>query len=113
MKKLCSLTNLPNFIILYTVNVVVLCPKIAHDKGTSALRKRLDLRHEKYVTTSKLVKLVEVVFKNNIFTFKEETLKLKLGAAIGTTFAPSYSILFMTELEKKFLSEIELRPYLW
>ena len=54
-----------------------------------------------------------VVLKNNIFTFKEKTLKQKWGTAIGTKFAPPYSILFMAELEKEILSEIELKPYLW
>ena len=43
----------------------------------------------------------------------EKTLKQK-GTAIGTKFAPPYSILFMAELEEEILlSEIELKPYLW
>ena len=43
----------------------------------------------------------------------EKTLKQKRGTAIGTKFAPPYSILFMAELEEKILSEIEPKPYLW
>ena len=43
----------------------------------------------------------------------EKTLKQKRGTAVGTKFAPPYSILFMAELEKEILSEIELKPYLW
>ena len=43
----------------------------------------------------------------------EKTLKQKRGTAIGTKFAPPYSILFMAELEEKILREIELKPYLW
>ena len=54
-----------------------------------------------------------IVLKNNIFTFKEKTLKQKRGTAIGTKFAPPYSLLFMAELEEEFLNEIELKPYLW
>ena len=42
----------------------------------------------------------------------EKTLKEKWGTAIGTKFAPPYSILFMTELDGEILSEIELKPYL-
>ena len=113
LKKLCSLPNLPDDIILCTVDVVGLYPNIPHDEGLSALRKRLDLRQEKDVTTSILVQLAEVVLKNNIFTFKEKTLKQKWGTAIGTKFAPPYSILFMAELEEEILSETELKPYLW
>ena len=113
MKKLRSLPNLPDDIILCTVNVVGLYPNIPHDEGLSALRKRLDLRQEKDVVTSTLVELAEVVLKNTIFTFMEKTLKQKRGTAFGTKFAPPYSILFMAELEEEILSEIELKPYLW
>ena len=35
------------------------------------------------------------------------------GIAIGTKFAPPYSILFMTKLEEEILREVELKPYLW
>ena len=52
----------------------MLAYNIPHDEGLSALRKQLDLRQEKDITTSKLVEVNEVVLKNNIFTFKEKTL---------------------------------------
>ena len=113
LKKLRSLSNLPDDIILCTVDVVGLYPNIPHDEGLSTLRKRLDLRQEKDVNNSALVELAEVVLKNNIFTFMEKTLKQTRGTAIGTKFAPSYSKLFMAELEEEILSEIELKPYLW
>ena len=69
LKKLHSLPNLPDDIILCTVDVVGLYPNIPHDEGLSALRKRLDLRQEKDVTTSTLVELAEVVFLKTIFLF--------------------------------------------
>ena len=81
-------------------------------EGLSALRKGLDLRQEKDVTTSTLVEPAEIFLKNNIFTFKEKALKQKRGTAIGTKFVPPCSILFMAELEEEILSELELKPYL-
>ena len=74
LKKVRSLPSLPDDIILCTVDVVGIYPNIPHEEGLFALRKRLDLRQEKDVTTSTLVELSEVVLKNNIFTFKEKTL---------------------------------------
>ena len=112
-KKLRSLPNLPDDLILCTVDVADVYPKIPHDESLSALRKWLDLRQEKDITTSPLVELAEVVINNNIFTFKEKSLKQKRGTPICIKFAPPYSILFMTELEEEILSEIELKPYLW
>ena len=57
MKKFRSLPNLPDDIILCTVDVVGLYPNILHDEVLSAVRKQLDLRQEKDVTTSTLVEL--------------------------------------------------------
>ena len=73
LKKFCSLPNLPDYIVLSTVDAVGLYPNIPHEERLSALRKRLDLRQKKDVTTSALVELAEVVFKNDIFTLKEKS----------------------------------------
>ena len=110
LKKFCSLPNLLNDVILYNVDVGGLYPNIPHDEGLSALRKRLDFREEKDVTKSTLLEFVEVVLKSNIFTFHKTNLKKKWDSAPGTKFTPPYSILFMVELEEKYLSEIELEP---
>ena len=107
---LCKLPRIIYGRILCIVDVVGLYPNIPHDGDLSALRKLLDLRQEKEVTTSTLVERPEVVLKNNIFTFMEKTLKQKRGTAIGTKIAPPYSTLFMAELEEEILSEIELKP---
>ena len=97
-KRLGCLPNLPYDIILCTVDVAGVYPTIRHDEDLSALRKWLDLRQEKDITTSPLVELAEVVINNNIFTFKEKSLKQKWGTAIFIKFAPPYSILFKKNL---------------
>ena len=90
LKKLRSLPNLPGDIILCIVDVVGLYPNIPHEEGLSALRKRLDLRQEKDVTTSTLVELPEVVLRNNIFTFKEKKLVQNLPHRIVYCLWSSY-----------------------
>ena len=55
LKTLRSLTNLPDNRLLCTMDVVVLYPNISHGEGLSALRKRLDERDEKDVSTDTLV----------------------------------------------------------
>ena len=54
-----------------------------------------------------LVELAEVVLKNSVFTFGKKTLKQIRRTAIGTKFAPRYSIVFMAELEQEILREVE------
>ena len=113
LNKLRSLIKLPSDIVLCTVDVVGLYPNIPHEEGLSALRKRLDNRKEKYISTDTLCDLAEVVLKNNIFKFSKKIFKEKRGTAIGTKFAPPYSILFMAELEEAILKEADFKPYLW
>ena len=50
---------------------------------------------------------------NNIFSFNEKTLKQKRGTEIGAKFAPSFSILFIAELEEKIIEIADNKPYLW
>ena len=48
-----------------------------------------------------------------MFTFGKTTLKQKRGTAIGTRFAPPYSIVYMLELEEEIIKESVYKPYLW
>ena len=113
LKKLHSLTNLPGNSLFCTMDVVGLHRNILHDEGLSALRKRLNERDKKDVSTYTLVELAELILKNSIFNFNKKTLKQKRGTAIGTKFAPPYSILFMAELEENFFEKVDNKPYLW
>ena len=101
LKQLRSLPKLPNGIILCTMDVVGLYPNIRHEEGLSAIRKRLETRKEKHVSTDAIINLAEAVLKNNIFIFGKKTLKQKRGTATGTKFAPPYSILFIAELDER------------
>ena len=94
------------------VDVVGLQPNIPHKEGLSALRKQLDNRMEKYISSDTLCDLAEFVLKNNIFKFGKKTLKQKRGAAIRTKFAV-FCILFMAELEEDILQKAEFKLYLW
>ena len=69
LNKLRSLPKLPGNTILCMVDLVGLYPNILHEEGLSALRKQLDNRVEKYISSDKLCALAEVVFKNNIVKF--------------------------------------------
>ena len=96
LRKIKSLGQLPEGAILCTIDVVGLYPNIPHEEGLASLRRLLDARTEKKVTTETLVELAEIFLKNNIFQFNEKTLKQLRGTAIGTKFAP----LFMVDLEE-------------
>ena len=60
------------------------------------------------MTTDTLVDSADIVLRKNYFQFLDKTFKEKWGTAIGTKFAPPYSILLMADLEKELLSDIEV-----
>ena len=112
LKKLGSLTNLPDNILLCAMDVVDLYLNIPHDEGFSLFRKRFDERDEKNVSTNTLVEMAELVLKSNIFNFNVKALKQKRGTTVGAKIALPYSVLFMAELEKKNLEKVDNKPYL-
>ena len=65
------------------------------------------------MTTETSLELEKIILKNNIFRFNQKILNQLRGTAIGTKFAPSYAIIFMTELEERILEDIELQPRKW
>ena len=101
LNRLSSLGKLPQGAILCTVDVVGLYPNIPHSEGLTSLRRVLESRDNKQISSDTLVELAEIVLKNNIFQFDEKTFKQVRGTAIGTKFAPPYAILFMADLEEK------------
>ena len=67
LRKIASLPPLPDNIILCTIDVVGLYPDIPHDEGLIALRKSLESREDKTVSTDSLMDLAECILKKNIF----------------------------------------------
>ena len=65
--------------ILVTWDVVGLYSNIPHDE----------------VPTDYLMKLMEIILKNNLFNFHEELYRQEIGCAMGTKPAPSYADTFM------------------
>ena len=103
-KVTARLGKLPQGAILCTVDVVGLYPNLPHSEGLTSLRRVLELRDNKQISSDTLAELAEIVLKNNIFQFDEKTFEEVGGIAIGTKFAPPYAILFMADLEEKILS---------
>ena len=100
LSKLKSLGKLPQGAILYTIDVDGLYPNIPHSEGLNSLRRFLELRDNKQISSDTLIELAEIVLKNNLFEFDQKTFKQVRGTAIGTNFVPPYAILFITDLEK-------------
>ena len=77
------------------------------------LRKFLEIRVNKQISSDTLAELVEVVLKNNIFEVDEKTFKQNYGTAIRPKFSPPYAILFMADFDERMLGSFERKPVIW
>ena len=111
--KLRDLPPLPDNAILCAIDVVGLYPNIPHEEGLEALRKALDGREDKSISTETLIKFADIVLKNNFFEHNSKIYQQLKGTAIGTKFAPPYAVLFMGDFEEKALSDYHLKPWVW
>ena len=113
LRKIKELGQLAEGTILYTIDVVGLYPNIPLDEGLVFLKGFLDSMADKQVTTDTLTELAELVLKNNIFEFFDKSYKQIRGMTIGTKFAPSNAVPFMTALEEKILNKVKRKPNVW
>ena len=112
IKKIKYLKNIPYIALLLTADVVGLYRSIPHKVGLRVLKEALDRREEKKITED-LVKMADVVLKNNYFEFNCQVKHQILSTAIGTKFAPTCACIFMDETETKFLQTQEFQPLVW
>ena len=64
-------------------------------EGIEAVKEALEERNNPDVPTDFLLKLLELIFKFNIFEFNSELFFQLIGTAMGTKPAPSYANIFM------------------
>ena len=80
---------------MVTWDVVGLYNNIPHDEGLQSLEESLANRKNPEIPTDFLLKLMEIILKNNIFSFHEALYRQEIGCAMGTKPAPSYADNFM------------------
>lgn len=99
--------------ILATIDVTSLYTSIPHKEGTLAIRSILMENNHTYPPVDTITKLVNLILKNNVFSFGSNFYCQIQGTAMGTRMAPSYANLFMATIEKQFLSDQILKPEIW
>ena len=113
LNKMKNISSIPEDI-LVTADVVSLYPSLPHTPGLAALRNALDNNREvKKVPTEELVKMTELVLKNNYIEFNESIKQQLSGTVIGKKFATPYGHIFIDKLETNFLKTQTLQPLVW
>ena len=105
LERIKNINTIPENAMLVTADVVDLYPSIPHEAGLGALKRALENRSVKKISTENLIKMAEFVLKNKVFQQISRT-------AISTKFAPPYACIYMYRVEQDFLKTQELQPLL-
>ena len=88
---------LPPNAILVTIDVSALYTNIPQDEGLKCVKETLEERNKPALPTEFIIKLLELILKNNIFEFNSEYFIQLIGTAMGSKPAPSYANIFMAK----------------
>ena len=113
LNKLNSIGQLPNGVLLLTLDVASLYTNIPHNDGIQACSDFLDKRVNPTIKTTKLCDLIRMILTNNTFTFNGQHYRQINGTAMGTKMVPSYANLFMGNFEQKALAAATHSPLIW
>ena len=75
--------KLPDKVILCAIDVVGMYPNIPNEEGFLFLKKAIDKRRNKTVSTEFLIELAELVLRNNYFEFNDRFKKPKTRFRYG------------------------------
>ena len=95
LNRITNINAIPENVIMVTADVVGLYSIISHQADLEALREALDKRESHKVLTGKLVKMAEVLLKNNYFQFSDKVYQQIPGTAIDSKFSPCHVSIFM------------------
>ena len=90
--------------IIFTMDITSLYTVIPNNEGLQALKYFFNQRPIKKPSSETLLRLAELVFTLNCFSFGDNYYKQINGVAIGTKMGPSYANLFVGFIENKFFS---------
>ena len=93
--------DLPEESFPISIDVVGLYTNIPTEEAIEAMRKTLETRTDKTVSTNTLIELLEHVLRLNIFEFNSELYIQNIGTAMGTKAAPTIANIFMAEMDEK------------
>ena len=89
LNKLNNIGQLPNGVLLVTLDVTSLYTNIPHKDGIQASSDFLERRTNPTIKTTRLCDLIELILTNNTFTFNGQHCRQMNGTAMGTKIAPS------------------------
>ena len=100
LKKAKNVGSIPENAILVTADALGLYPNILHNAGLKLLHNMFESRNTR-LFLRKIPLNSSFFSENKYFECNDDVKKQISGTAIGATFAPPYTCIFMNELETK------------
>ena len=94
--------KIPQNLILLATDVLGLYPNIPHNASLKPLKDETDCSQIRKMHTDVIVNMVEFVFHNDFFDFREKVFRKVSGTVIGKKYTLPHGRIFMDKLEKKF-----------
>ena len=91
-------TKLSNKALLATLDVEALFTNIKHEGGLQCLQNNLSKRENIKVPRDFLMKLMNIILTQNLFSFHDALWKQEIGAAMGSKPIPGYTDSFMASI---------------
>ena len=113
IRRIRNIIDLPSDVLLVTLDVVSLCPRIPHDFGLCARKNFLLDRNLPAIVVNGIHDMTEMVLKKNVFEFNSECLLQISGTAIGTKMASAYANIVISIFERKLLTGSCIKPLVW
>lgn len=113
LNEINKITPIPQNSILMTADVKSLYTSIPHREGILATKEKLETRAEKEIPTWIILRFIHFILTKNCFEFNNEFYLQTNGTSMGTKMAPEYAIIFMDNLEQKFLESQPHKPLVW
>ena len=85
--------------ILFTLDVIGLYTNIIHEEGLPSLENELEKKSDKRVPTQFIMKLMEILLKNNIFEFHDGHFQQNIGATMDCKPIPKYANSYIATIE--------------
>ena len=113
LEKLEQLGQIPPNSYLVMIDVVALYTSLPHRDGILAVKEALEKRTVKQPLTWVLLRLLHLILTKTAFKFIDSYYEQVPGTSMGTVCAPSYAIIFMSQLESDFLATRQYVPRVW
>ena len=99
--------------LLVTGDVSALYTNMHHNRTISEVRKIFENDPEPKRPDEHILHLLDIILKNNDFTFNNETFLQILGTAMGKIFSPSLANIYLLEFDEKAMNGYPIKPLLF